>query len=313
VQSSRDVSVVIVTYRTPALTLASSQSAIDSGVAQVVVVDNASGDETLERLAALDSGNVEVIVNRSNQGFGSAANVGARHAVGDDLIFLNSDARLTGSALRPMLAELRGLEGRALIGPRLVQPDGTTQRSAGLLPGPLNLTIRALGIHAAGRRLGSLPVLGALVARTRLAREHLSAETATITMDTTMVSGACFAMGREAFWELGGFDERFFMYFEDADLCRRAAKAGMPVRFVPSAVVSHVGGASSEGDYHYSPLYARSMRQYLEKWWGTPGAALAVLLLWLRLVGHALVLHRGTGQAFAALRAALRPRDEAGR
>ena len=132
-------------------------------------------------------------------------------------------------------------------------------------------------------------------------------------LDTDMVSGACFAIGREAFLELGGFDERYFMYFEDADLCRRAARAGMAIRYVPSAVVTHVGGASSEGDYHYSPLYARSMRQYLEKWWGAPGAALAILLLWLRLVGHALVVHRGTGQAMAALRAALRPGEPAGR
>ena len=151
-----------------------------------------------------------------------------------------------------------------------------------------------------------MPLAARLARRTRLGSEYESAATATNSIDTNMVSGACFAIGRDAFWELGGFDERFFMYFEDADLCRRAAAAGIPIRYVPSALVTHIGGASSDGDYHFSPMHARSMRQYLEKWWGPPGAALVIILLWLRLLGHAIVLHRGTSKAFTALRAALR-------
>lgn len=297
--------VVIVSYRTPELTRRAAESAIASGAAHLIVVDNASGDDTIEQVRQLKE--VAVLGSESNVGFGSAANRGARLATDDVIIFLNSDAVLARPALAALTHELRRHGDRAIVGPRLVEPDGRIQRSAGLLPGPLDLSIRALGLHAVARWLPSIPLGARVLRRLSLAREHASAESATETIDTNMVSGACFAIGREAFWELGGFDERFFMYFEDADLCKRAAAAGMPIRYVPSAVVTHIGGASSEGDYHFSPMHARSMRQYLEKWWGSPGAALAIVLLWLRLVGHALVLHPGTGKAFAALRAALRP------
>jgi N-acetylglucosaminyl-diphospho-decaprenol L-rhamnosyltransferase len=305
------VSVVIVSHRTPALTKRAADSALTSGVGRVIVIDNASGDDTLSLLGQVDR--QSVIECESNVGFGKAANLGARVADGGTIVFLNSDAVLTTEVVRVLADEADRHGGKAVVGPRLVGPDGSVQRSAGMRPAPLDLTLRFLGAHHLARLLVAMPLVGGAIRRTSLSREYETAEVATEATRTSMVSGACFAMGREAFSELGGFDERFFMYFEDADLCRRAEEAGMPIRYVPSAVVTHVGGASSEGDYHYSPLYARSMRQYLKKWWGTPGAALAVLLLWLRLVGHALVLHRGTGQAFAALRAALRPRDEAGR
>jgi len=299
------VSIVIVSYRTPVLTRRAAESAVASGAAQVIVVDNASGDDTIEQVRQLEE--VAVLCGDSNVGFGSAANRGARLATRDVILFLNSDAVLARPALAALTHELGRHRERAIVGPRLVEPDGRIQRSAGLLPAPLDLSIRALGLHSVARWLPSIPLGASVLRRLSLAREHASAESATETIDTNMVSGACFAIGREAFWELGGFDERFFMYFEDADLCKRAAAAGMPIRYVPSAVVTHIGGASSEGDYHFSPMHARSMRQYLEKWWGSPGAALAILLLWLRLVGHAMVLHPGTGKALAALRAALRP------
>jgi GT2 family glycosyltransferase len=124
-----------------------------------------------------------------------------------------------------------------------------------------------------------------------------------------MVSGACFAIGRQAFEELRGFDERFFMYFEDADLCRRASAAGMPIRYVPDAVVTHIGGASSSEVYHFGPYHARSMRQYLGKWYGPPGSALAIVLLWLRAVGFSVTFRPQAKRAWRALWAALTDED----
>ncbi|MDQ3690376.1 MAG: glycosyltransferase family 2 protein [Chloroflexota bacterium] len=311
VRVAEQVSVVIVSHRTPALTKRAADSALTSEVGRVIVIDNASGDDTLSLLGQVDR--QSVIESEVNSGFGTAANLGARAADRDMIVFLNSDAFLTTEVVRVLADETDRHGGKAIVGARLVGPDGSLQRSAGVRPAPLDLSLRFLGVHHIAHWVSAAPLIGTAVRRTRLSREYDTAALATEATNTSMVSGACFAIGRDAFWELGGFDERFFMYFEDADLCRRAEEAGMPIRYVPSAVVTHVGGASSEGDYHYSPLYARSMRQYLEKWWGTPGAALAILLLWLRLVGLALTLHRDTGQAFAALQAALRPEEPAGR
>ena len=112
-------------------------------------------------------------------------------------------------------------------------------------------------------------------------------------------------MGREAFLELGGFDEDFFLYFEDADLCRRALRAGMAIRYVPDAVVTHIGGGSSSEDYHFGPRHARSMRIYLRKWYGLPGAALAVTLMFLRAVGFSVGAPRRAGRAWKAFAATL--------
>ena len=79
----------------------------------------------------------------------------------------------------------------------------------------------------------------------RLAREYDLAVDSTEPISTTHGVRRVFAIGRDAFLEIGGFDEDFFLYFEDADLCRRALKAGMAIRYVPQAVVTHIGGASS--------------------------------------------------------------------
>jgi len=300
------VAVAVVSYRTPRLTASAARSALSSAVDVVLIVDNASGDDTIERLREIGDSRVSIVENDKNEGFGVAANIAARSVAADTLLFLNSDAELRPEATTELLAELERWGGRALVGPRLVSADGEVQPSAGLLPAPTDLAIRALGLHAIGRRLARLPLIGSFVSANRLAREYATATTATQTMDTSMVSGACFAIGREAFEELGGFDERFFMYFEDADLCRRVSGAGMPIRYVPSAVVSHIGGASSSEDYHFGPHHARSMRQYLGKWYGPGGSALALALLWLRAVGFSVTKPPRMRRAWRALGAAIR-------
>ena len=300
-----DASVVIVTFRTPQLTVRAAASALAAGASEVLIIDNASGDETLPLLHQIPDGRVTVIEAQRNDGFGTAANRGARESTSASLVFLNSDAELTLQALDVLVAELERCEGRAIVGPRVVGTDGSVQRSAGLLPNPTDLALRALGLHHLGRWLASVPMLGSIVRGSRIVDEYDSALTANSAIDTSMISGACFAIGRAAFARLGGFDERFFMYFEDADLCRRSSAAGIPIRYVPEAVVKHVGGASSMGDYRFSPMHARSMRQYLEKWWGPPGAALALMLLGTRLIGHAITFRPGTRRAFEALRAAI--------
>ena len=301
--------VVIVNYRTPDLTTAAARSALDAGADPVVVVDNRSGDDTVQRLRSIADPRVVVVENAVNAGFGAGANAGARRASTDALLFLNSDAELTRGAADDLLAELARWRGRAIIGPRLIRPDGAVEHSAGLLPVPSDIAVRALGLHVVGWWLARLPLAGSLVRRTRFLREYASAEVAQEVFDTSFVTGACFAIGREAFWELDGFDERFFMYFEDADLCRRATARGMAIRYVPSAVVSHIRGASTAGDYPFGPLRSRSMRQYLSKWYGLPGSVMAILLLWVRALRHSLGLHPGSGRAWRSLWAAVSDED----
>lgn len=301
-----DVSVLIVSYRTPDLTVAAVRSALaEPAVRDVVVVDNDSGDDTPERLADLGDPRVIVVASPSNDGFGTAANRAARRASGDTLVFLNSDAVLRSGACVTLVDVVAASGGRAIAGPRLVGSDGTIQRSAGLVPRPADLLVRGLGLHRVGSALSRIPVVGRLVKRTSMAAEYELATTATEPTAVSMVSGACLAIGRAAFVDIGGFDERYFMYFEDADLCRRATLVGWPVVYVPDSVVDHVGGASSSDDYRFGERHAASMVRYLRTWHGSSGVLIGLMILWLRLVGRAVTLRPWTGRALASLRAGL--------
>ena len=297
-----DVSVVIVNYRTPNLSVAAAASALKAGAVDVVIVDNGSGDGSIEAFRAITDPRVRVLESGRNAGFGSGANLGAHAAGGEVLVFLNSDAALRPGALATMVGVLEGVEGRAVVGPRLVGEDGLIQRSAGLVPKPDDLLLRGLGIHRLGRVASRLPLVGRLLRRSRIATEYDQASSAATTIDVSMVSGACLAIGRSAFKELGGFDTRYFMYFEDADLCRRATRAGWPILYVPDAVVDHIGGASSPGDYRFGPWHAASMVRYLRAWHGSAGVAIGLAILGLRAVGHLLTFRPNARVTVAALR-----------
>jgi N-acetylglucosaminyl-diphospho-decaprenol L-rhamnosyltransferase len=300
------ISVLVVAYRTPQLTASAAASALAlTDVRQVIVVDNASGDDTVKRLHALQDDRVEAVVNQANVGYGRAANIAAARATSDIILFLNSDAQIGETAATALFEEVQRHGGRCIAGARLLSDDGAVQRSAGLLPGPSDLTVRALGLHHVARPIASWPLIGRLVRTNRLAREYDLALDSAEPISTTMVSGAVCAMGRAAYQEIGGFDEQFFLYFEDADLCRRASKAGMAIRYLPQAVVPHIGGASSSEDYHFSPRHARSMRLYLGKWYGPPGAALAVVLMFLRAVAFSFGAPQRAGRAWRAVGATL--------
>jgi GT2 family glycosyltransferase len=303
------VCVVIVSYRTPRLTLNAVKSALSSGVDEVVVVDNDSQDTSVAVLGNVADPRLKVLVNSVNLGFGTAANWAVRESSAPSILFLNSDATLTPAACATLLAELTEHDGRCVVGPRLVGSDGGIQRSAGLLPRPSDLGVRALGMHRLGALIRRLPVVGRTIGASPMAREYEIAIQATESTDVTMVSGACFVIGRDAFMEIGGFDERFFLYFEDADLCRRAIAARMSIRYVPSAQVAHVGGASSPDDYHFGPFHARSMRQYLGKWYGWKGSMLALALLWMRAMGTTLALRPSARSAWASFQSAVRDED----
>jgi GT2 family glycosyltransferase len=293
-------SVIVVNYRTPDLTERAIRSAIAEGVEQVVVIDNASGDGSLGLLRGIDDPRVIVVESPNNLGFGAAANLGAGRASGDLLVFLNSDAEFEPGAMGPIVDELTR-QGHSVVGPRVLNIDRSIQRSAGMLPRPLDLTIRAVGLHHLAQMLSRMPVLGSVMARTTLAREY-SASTWTSRIDVSMVSGSCLGIRTADFRALGGFDDRYFMYFEDADLCRRAAQSGMLIRFVPDARVTHRVAGSAENDWHFGPLHGPSMVVYLRRWNGRLGGSMALWLLAVRAIAKTVLRRPGASRASAAFR-----------
>ena len=129
-----EASVLIVSYRTRELTVRAVLSCLQSySEAEVIVVDNASGDGTAAALTALQDPRVTLLTNENNVGFGAAHNRAAGVARTSTLVLLNSDAEIDRPGLESLVAEVDSYGGRCIVGPRLRSQDGTTQRSVGVL------------------------------------------------------------------------------------------------------------------------------------------------------------------------------------
>jgi GT2 family glycosyltransferase len=224
---------VVLNWRTAELTRRSVEALAAEGVEEgrIVVVDNASGDGSVEALRSALPG-VEVVELEANVGFARGNNRGAASLPGDAYLFVNSDAFVhrPGSVGR-LLAALDD-PGVGIAVPRLLNEDGTLQPSVVPISTPLPELIRASGL--------SRLVPNRLQPRLGTHWDHSR------TQAIGSAIGAVLLVRGAAWDALGGFDEQRFMYAEDHDLFRRAAEGGWRAEFVADAEFVHLGGASSE-------------------------------------------------------------------
>jgi N-acetylglucosaminyl-diphospho-decaprenol L-rhamnosyltransferase len=197
-----------------------------------VVIDNASIDGS-ER-AALDFPAVRLLQNRENVGFGRGVNQAIAATTSDYVLVMNPDCQLSAGALTPLIAVLDADATRAVAAPQILDPDGTPQGNA---RGDPDMLTGLFGRTSPLRRTLS----GLSVARRNVV--PATAHDAATTVD--WVSGACMLVRRSAVMAVGGFDERYFMYWEDADLCRRLRQHGFVVCYVPAVTAVHRVGQSS--------------------------------------------------------------------
>ena len=203
---------------------------------EAVVVDNASRDgsaDVAERFGAP----VRVIRNVVNVGFGRGVNQGLAATAAPLILIMNPDCRLVAGALSGLGAVLAAHGRCAMVGPRILNPDGSVQGSA---RGDPDMFTGLFGRTSLLRRI--LPRLAMST------RNVVSAATLPEGQDSVVVdwlSGACVLVRRDAMNAVGGFDEGYFLYWEDADLCRRIRAAGYRVRYRPDARVAHTVGRSS--------------------------------------------------------------------
>ena len=201
------------------------------GVAEIVVVDNASSDGSADRLQAADP-DVHVLRAGRNLGYGAAANRGVEVTVAELVLVSNPDLVVHPGALAELVAALEADAALAIAGPQLLETDGTRYPSARRFPS---------WADAAGHTL-----LGLVAPDNRFTRRYRMMElSGDGVRRVDWVSGACFLARRAPLAELGGFDEGYFMYFEDVDLCWRAHRAGYGVAYVPAATVTHLQGHST--------------------------------------------------------------------
>lgn len=206
------VTAIIVTYNSQAVLEGCIKALLEQSV-NCLVVDNKSGDNSVQ--IARDNG-AQVIELEENVGFGVANNIGAAAAKSEFVLFINPDAYVTAEAVTKLVAAAGQYADAALLGPRLVEPDGRVFFQAKSL---LSTYLKnPKGKHCAPEGDCCTPFL----------------------------SGACMLMKRSFFLELGGFDPEIFLFFEDDDLCRRVTDAGLSIVYVHDAIVHHMRGKSSK-------------------------------------------------------------------
>jgi GT2 family glycosyltransferase len=261
----------------------------------VTVVDNDSPDDSV---ATIEDLGVDIVRSSRNGGFSYGCNLGAARAQAPFLLFLNPDARIDPAALAALVDALRSDPGAGLAGPRLLEPGDELAFSLRRFPRTSTTFAQALFLH----RLWPLADWSDELVRDEAAYSHDG--------PVDWVSGACMLIRRDLFEAIGGFDERFFLYCEDTDLCRRVWDSGHSVRFVSGAVVRHVGGASS-GAGETQPVLARSRVLYARKHHRPAGARVHALGVALGEATHAVTAikrPRSRRGHLAALRAVLSAR-----
>ena len=230
------VSIVMVTYNSSEW-LDSSLGTIGRGAArvpyEVIAVDNASADDSVEQLRTRFP-DVTLIVNEINEGFAKAVNRGARAASGDWILLLNPDTEVAAGAIDALVDFALENPGHGIYGGRTVTPEGDVDpASCWGLPTVWSTTCFGLGLSTAFKKslIFDSESLG------RWQRDSVR--------EVGFVSGSLLLMPREVWLELDGFDERFFVYGEDADLGARARARGYRPIVTPTATIVHAVGASS--------------------------------------------------------------------
>jgi N-acetylglucosaminyl-diphospho-decaprenol L-rhamnosyltransferase len=249
-----EVSAIVVNYNAGDDLRAALRSIADemAGRAwEAMVVDNASSDGSAD-VANEFAPRVRLIANRHNVGFGRAVNQALASVTAPRVLIMNPDCRLEPGAMAALAHVLDWDPACAIVGPRILDPDGAVQGSA---RGDPDMLTGLFGRASALRRLlprlpvskrnvveidGAFP--GARVSGTGPGTTGPGAASGIV---VDWVSGACMLARRCALEAIGGFDERYFLYWEDADLCRRLRNRGYRIRYVPAATAVHRIGQSS--------------------------------------------------------------------
>ncbi|MDD5031952.1 MAG: glycosyltransferase family 2 protein [Patescibacteria group bacterium] len=221
---------------------------------EIIVIDNNSGDGSLEMLEENFGRQIIIIANKENIGFGAANNLGAKTARGEYLFFLNSDTIIRNDILAPAEKIFSSSKNIGILAPQLILLSGDKQPEAyGRFPNLANLFIRKF-------------------------RKIFAKENKILPVD--WVSGAALFIRKNVFQKISGFDENFFMYFEDIDLCKRVRDINYEVAVLPSISVVHLGGKSLKDNKTRKKYYYFSQDYFYKKHYGKSKLFLLKIIRW---------------------------------
>lgn len=225
---------------------------------EILAVDNHSDDESIGFMRAHLNGlpNVTIVETRDNLGYGRGNNAASRQANGEYILIINPDNVLPKDGVERMLSFLQSHPDTGIVGPALVYPDGAVRPSARPFPKLSDLLRKRLFPKQWQKKYD----------------EDMAAMQKKDAADVDWMVGACLLLSADLYKELGGFDQRYFLFFEDIDLCRRIKRKGLKVVYLPSVRVLDRRGRLS-GSSIFSLVTRKTTRihfvsalQYFWKW-----------------------------------------------
>lgn len=229
------VSIIILSFNTSDLILKCLHSVfthIKSVNFEVIVVDNASKDDSVQRIKK-EFPKVTLIESKENLGFGNGINLGAKSAKGEYLLFLNSDAEIQIDVFERMVAFMQSDEKIGMLGGKLVNHDGSMQRSFSNFYG-----LKDIAILLFGREKLEMKLLGKDIRK-----------------EVDWVTGGCMFIRTAIFTAIQGFDPKIFMYIEDMEICYRVKQLGYKIYYFPEFIVKHLGYGSSNREFAITNIY----------------------------------------------------------
>lgn len=280
-----DLSIVIVNWNTEEFLrgcLSSVFRSLDGLEAEVIVIDNASSDASVD-MVNMDFPEVQLIGNSSNLGFAAANNQGFSRAKGRHILLLNSDTVVHGHVLAASVNYLDEHPEVGMMGCRVLNGDGSTQMTCSRFPTFFNLLLQTLGAN----RLG-----GPFFSRYQMLEWDRDDE-----REVEVISGCYLMVRTEVIREIGPLDEAFFCYGEETDWCRRCASAGWQLKFAPVGDITHFGsGATRKVNHLRDLMLTEGTIRLHRKHEGTANA----VMIWLLLLAF-----NGSRSVFWTCRAAL--------
>lgn len=257
------VSIIILNYRTSGLTIACANSLISlerQSEREIIVIDNGSGDGSAQKIIKELGGKAKIVISKRNLGFSGGNNLGASQASGDIFLFLNSDTIINQDIFSPCLSALEKDPKLGALSPWLLGATGQAQEFA----------------------YGNFPRLLSLVRRKTINKRVKPNKDGLIYTD--WISGCALFINRSTFETIGGWDENFFLYYEDVDLCQRLTQAGFHNAVQRKASLIHLGGRSLTYNKTRKKEYYRSQDYYFRKHHGKCLASIVSLARWPYLI-----------------------------
>lgn len=289
-QKTPELTVIMVSYNTRDLTLRAVETLLENAgevVMEVIVWDNASRDGSAEAIAERFP-QVQLVAYEENIGFAAANNRAAQRARGELLLLLNPDTETHPKAIERLHSFAKQYTAAGIVGGKTLYPDGS------LNPTSCWNRITIWSLFCAATALSRLFPGSCLFNPEAIGCWRRDSE-----RNVDIVTG-CFLMVRRVLWDkLGGFDERYFMYGEDADLCLRAGRLGYKPRITPEAQIMHMVGASTTLHQHKIAAVMKARATLVRQHWPASLAPIGLGLLWLwaanRLLGARLRTLNGKG------------------